>query len=183
MVRRPYPVDGKDSILYEGNLSKSFAIQNAAFTKILGTHIGMEVNLRHGFYTGAKLNFQYGIEEMENGVQARSRHAAPSFGEFKLGYHTDKLDVEFYCIFSDQVSHQNLNPDEIAKSFIYAKDTKGNPFSPSWYTLNLKARYKIFKYLSINAGVENIADLMYRPYSSGIAAAGRNIVFSVSTKF
>ncbi len=183
MVKRPYAVNGKDSILYNGVLSKTFAIQNAAFARILGAHVGVEINLGKGFYTGAKFNYQYGTEEMDNGEKARSRHAAPAFGEYKLGFVQKNLTVEFYTIFSDQVSHQNLNPEEIAKSFIYAKDEQGNPFSPSWYTLNLKARYKIFKYLSINAGVENIADLMYRPYSSGIAAAGRNIVFSASAKF
>ncbi len=183
MVRRPYVVNGKDSILYNGILSKTFAIQNAAFSRILGVHVGFEINLGKGFYTGAKYNYQYGTEEMDNGTQARSRHAAPAFGEYKLGYFHKKLNVEFYTIFSDQVSFPNLNPEEQTKSFIYAKDEQGNPFSPSWYTLNLKAKYVVFKYLTVNAGIENMADLMYRPYSSGIAAAGRNFVFSLASKF
>lgn len=183
MVRRPYVVNGKDSILYNGKLSKSFAIQNAAFARILGTHIGVEVDLGKGFYTGAKYNYQYGTEEMDNGEEARSRHAAPAFGEYRIGYQNKKLLVEFYSLFSAEVSFENLNPEERTKPFIYAKDEQGDPFSPSWYTLNLKARYQIFKYLTINAGVENIADQMYRPYSSGIAAPGRNIVISLSSRF
>jgi hemoglobin/transferrin/lactoferrin receptor protein len=34
-------------------------------------------------------------------------------------------------------------------------------------------------YLQINAAIENILDVRYRPYSSGIASAGRNFVFSL----
>lgn len=183
MVKRPFALNGKDSILYNGNLSKSFAIQNAAFARIIGTHFGVELDLGKGLYTGAKYNYQHGIEEMENGEEARSRHAAPAFGEYKFGYQNNKLNVEFYTIYSARVSYENLNPEERTKPFIYAKDQDGNPFSPSWYTLNLKAKYQLLKYLVVNAGVENMADLMYRPYSSGIAAAGRNFVVSVSCRF
>jgi hemoglobin/transferrin/lactoferrin receptor protein len=48
---------------------------------------------------------------------------------------------------------------------------------PSWYTLNLRLAYKMNQHCALDAGVDNIFDLQYRTFSSGINAAGRN--FSV----
>ena len=85
-----------------------------------------------------------------------------------------------YCA---EVSAKNLNEEEKQKPFIYAKDQEGNLYSPGWYTLNFKAMYKVSESLSISAGVENLTDQRYRPYSSGIVAGGRNLVMSVRTQF
>ena len=68
---------------------------------------------------------------------------------------------------------------EQAKTDIYAKDTNGKSYCPAWYTLNLKTSYQIDSKTSITAGWENITNQRYRPYSSGIVAAGSNLIFSV----
>jgi len=61
---------------------------------------------------------------------------------------------------------------------MYATDDNGNPWSPAWFTLNFKTYFNISNRVDLSAGVENILDLRYRPYSSGIAAPGRNFIFS-----
>jgi len=38
--------------------------------------------------------------------------------------------------------------------------------------------FNIGNRFDLTTGVENILDLRYRPYSSGIAAPGRNFIFS-----
>jgi hemoglobin/transferrin/lactoferrin receptor protein len=75
-----------------------------------------------------------------------------------------------------------LAPSEKAKTFIYAKDENGNPYAPSWYTINTKATYTLGKF-QYNLGWENITNQRYRPYSSGIVAAGSNIITSVRYSF
>ena len=62
---------------------------------------------------------------------------------------------------------------------MYDADDKGNPYSPSWWTLNFKVSYKIIEQLSIDLGIENIFNERYRPYSSGIASPGRNFIIAV----
>ena len=81
------------------------------------------------------------------------------------------------------MSAENLNPEEQQKPFIYARDETGELYSPSWYTLNFKAMYQVTEKLSFSAGVENITDQRYRPYSSGLAAAGRNFILSFMLRF
>ena len=62
-------------------------------------------------------------------------------------------------------------------------DENGNPFSPSWTTLNARVAYNITEYLRLQAGIENMFDLQYRPYSSGIVAPGRNMQLSLRALF
>jgi hemoglobin/transferrin/lactoferrin receptor protein len=88
--------------------------------------------------------------------------------------------LQFYGQFSAGVEFDNLNEEERLKPFIYAKDANGNPYSPSWYTLNFKSNFKLSKHVVVSCGVENILDQRYRPYSSGLVAGGRNV--SVSLK-
>lgn len=48
----------------------------------------------------------------------------------------------------------------------------------AWTTYNLNAAWKFSKSYSLNLSVENIFDLHYRPFSSGLSAAGRNFIVS-----
>jgi len=179
MVRRAYTVNGQDSLMYNGVLSKVFAIQNAAFATVYGFNAGFEVNLPHGFGLGLKYNYQLGNEEMNSGEVSRSRHAAPAFGIARISYTKDKITLQLYYQFSEGVSYANLYEEERQKPFIYAKDANGLPYSPSWYTLNFKGSIKVSPVITINAGIENLTDQRYRPYSSGLVAAGRNVVVSL----
>ncbi|HRI28713.1 MAG TPA: TonB-dependent receptor [Chitinophagales bacterium] len=183
MVRRPFQVNGQDSILYNGNLSRVYAIQNAAYGTVYGVNAGIEVKLPGGFSLASRYNYQLGKEEMNNAELSPSRHAAPAFGVTRLSYQKDKLFMQLYVMYNAQVSYENLNPEEQGKPAIYAKDANGNPYSPGWYTLNFKAMHQFHQNLSVSAGVENLTDQRYRPYSSGLVAPGRNLVISVRANF
>lgn len=183
MVRRAFQVNGQDSILYDGDMSKVYAIQNAAFATVYGFNAGLEVQLPSGFGLSTRYNYQRGEEEMNNGDVNRSRHAAPAFGVTRLSYTKDNLMMQFYAMYSAEVSYENLNVEEQLKPVLYAKDIHGNPYSPSWYTLNFKAMYEVNKNLAVSGGVENITDQRYRPYSSGLVAPGRNFILSLRVNF
>jgi hemoglobin/transferrin/lactoferrin receptor protein len=183
MVRRAFSLNGQDSILYDGDLSKVFAIQNAAYGTVYGFNTNVEFNLSKGFRLSTRLNYQLGIEELEDGTTARSRHAAPWFGLTRFSYSRKLLNLQLYATYSGEVSAENLNPEEQQKEFLYAKNENGELYSPSWYTLNFKAMYQATEKISFSAGIENITDQRYRPYSSGLAAAGRNFILSFMLKF
>jgi hemoglobin/transferrin/lactoferrin receptor protein len=183
MVRRAFAVNGQDSIMYNGVLSKVYAIQNAARANVYGFNAGLEIKLPQGFGLNSKFNYQLGEEEMEDGSTSRSRHAAPWFGVTRISYNNHPLNMQFYTMYSGEVSHENLNAEEQQKPVIYAKDENGNPYSPGWYTLNFKAMYQITDNLTVTAGLENITDQRYRPYSSGLVAPGRNFILALTAGF
>ena len=180
MVRRATKVEGKDSILYNGKMSKTYSIQNTAFAEIYGFHAGFEIDLPLGFYLSSRYNVQIGKEELNNGATTNSRHAAPAFGLSTLGYKKEKIHLQFYAAYSASVSYENLNEEERQKPAIYARDENGKPYSPSWYTLNIKGMFTVFKSSTLNIGLENLTNQRYRTYSSGIVAPGFNAIIGFS---
>ncbi|MCC6817421.1 MAG: TonB-dependent receptor [Bacteroidia bacterium] len=183
LVRRSFSFNGQDSIVYKGTLSRVEAVQNSAFAEVYGFQAGFKINLPEGFSISSRLTYTKGTEELDNGSTAPLRHASPMFGVTHLFFTKDKLKCDFYAMYNSEVSFNQLAPDEQAKSYIYAIDDNGNPFSPKWLTLNFKFMYQLNSYLNLSSGVENITDIRYRPYSSGIVAPGRNFIFSLRGTF
>lgn len=183
MVRRPYQVNGQDSILFDGTMSRVFAIQNAAYGTVSGFQAGLELILPAGFRLASRFNFQSGREETDNGELSPSRHAAPAFGSTRLTWHGKRLLLQGFVEHQAAVRFADLNPEERTKPALYAKDADGNPWAPAWYTLNLRARYRLNDALSFSATAENLTDRRYRPYSSGLSAPGRNFHLSVVGEF
>ncbi|MCB0516204.1 MAG: TonB-dependent receptor [Bacteroidetes bacterium] len=183
MVRRNFALNGLDSIVYDGELSQVQAIQNAAIANVYGVQAGVEIKLPQGFTFTSDINFQKGEEELDDGTKSPSRHAPPIFGVSRLRYVYEKLHWEVYSTYSGARKYADMPEEEKGKDYIYATDENGNPYSPSWYTLNFKAQYKLSEQWTVSAGLENLTDQRYRPYSSGIVAAGRNFILAVRARF
>jgi hemoglobin/transferrin/lactoferrin receptor protein len=179
MVRNDFLFDGQDSIMYLGELSKVEAMTNSGSARVYGFNIYLQANITRHISLKSALNFTEGYED--NGDPLR--HAAPLFGSTHLVFETKKFYADFYTSYNGAKKFEKMAPSEIEKPYLYATDDNGNPWSPGWVTLNLKLSYKIISRISVMAGVENILDLRYRPYSSGIVAAGRNFIISVRTDF
>ncbi|HZK08064.1 MAG TPA: TonB-dependent receptor [Bacteroidales bacterium] len=183
LVRRSFLLDGKDSIMYDGALSGVQAIQNAASAFVYGFQLDAEADLPAGFGLAGHFNYQHGEEELDNGSTAPLRHAAPWYGRFHVTYTRARLKADLYAVFNGETSYDDMAPSEQKKDYMYAIDNDGNPYSPSWYTLNFKMLYQLTDYLMLTAGVENITDQRYRPYSSGIVAPGVNFIGSLRLTF
>lgn len=183
MVRRDFQLNGQDEIIYDGLLSRVQAIQNAASAEVFGFQIGAEVKLLAGFSLSTMYNYQNGEEELDDGSTSAMRHAAPPFGQTRLNWVRNKLRVNLSAHYHAEVSFDDLPVGERRKTEIYASDANGDPYTPAWYIINLNAQYLLNNHWSISAGLENITDQRYRPYSSGISGAGRNLILSARVTF
>lgn len=183
LVRRDFTLNGLDSMMYDGTMSKVQALQNAALARVFGVQAGIEIKLPGDFKFSSDYNYQKGTEELDNGSTSPSRHAAPAFGISRLTYSAHKLNLQIYSVYSAGKSFEQLPEEEKGKDYLYAIDPNGNPYSPAWYTLNFKAMYQFEENLTISAGLENITDQRYRPYSSGLVAPGRNFILSLKYIF
>ncbi len=183
MVRRDFTLNGQDSIMYGVDLSQVQAIQNAATANVFGVQAGIEVKLGGGFSFVSKFNYQDGEEELDDGTESALRHAAPWFGTSRFVFAHEKLDLQLYTMYSGEVSYESLSEEGRATDYIYAIDADGNPYSPGWITLNLKVSCPVSDVFTISGGVENLTDKRYRPYSSGLVSAGRNVILSLRAKF
>ncbi len=183
LVRRNDALNGLDSIPYDGTLSQVQAIQNAAVAHVFGVQADFEIKFPKGFGFSTDFNYQAGEEELDDGTTSPSRHAPPWFGVSRVTYTANKLNLQLYIEYSGERKFKDMPEEEKGKTEIYAIDSNGNPYSPSWYTLNFKASYPFTENFTISTGLENITDQRYRPYSSGIASPGRNFVLSLRVNF
>ena len=55
--------------------------------------------------------------------------------------------------------------------------------TPAWYTLNVRAAYAFSRLLSGQVGLENIEDVHYRTFASGVSAPGRNLQVSLRVQW
>lgn len=183
MVRRPATLDGRSVIDYEGEPSQIFALQNAAFVKVYGIQTGIEVSISKKLLLISRYNWQRGTEELDDESTSPSRHAAPAFGLTRLTYSSKRLTLELTAAYSAERSFEDMPEEEKGKPAIYAKDSNGNPYSPNWTIFNFNGGLELWKGIKLMAGIENIGDKRYRPYSSGIVASGRNLTFGIKGNF
>lgn len=179
LVRRDFQLNGATVIDYQGEPSNVQAVQNASKAKAYGFEFGFDALLSNRLSVNSNLTITYGEEDLDNGDTAPLRHAPPLFGDFHFIWKNNTLKFDLFANFNGEIEFEDLAPSEQNKPFIYAVDANGNPYVPSWYTLNFRSQYKISKNLETNIALENITDQRYRTYSSGIAAPGRNFVIGV----
>ncbi|MCJ7757160.1 MAG: TonB-dependent receptor, partial [Gillisia sp.] len=183
LVRRDFDLNGVSTIEYQGEPSNVQAIQNAANAYVYGFEGGIEVKFTTNLRLNSHLTITQGKEEQEDGNSAPLRHAAPLFGNAHLVWKDKKLTIDLFGEYNGQFDFEDLAPSEQGKAYLYAIDQNGNPYSPSWYTINLTGKYEISDNLQATASLENITDQRYRTYSSGISAPGRNLILAVNYSF
>lgn len=172
IVRADYALNGNDSILYEGEMRKIQANQNFDEGLIYGVSGGVNFNFNKNIKLNSTINYTVGRITSTNEPLA---HIPPLFGKTNLIIELPKWDFEFYSIYNgwkrieDYDQNGNDNDDEATIDG-----------TPSWFTLNMRASYQFNSKLSVQAGVQNIMDIHYKTFSSGISAMGRS--FNLSAK-
>ena len=177
LVADKYTWNGQSQITYQGVLSAVYATQNKAKATVYGFNINGRVRLIYNTdlsatYTYTKGTYNDGVNEMP------LDHIPPSYGRISLKHGTAKLNAELYSVFNGwkHMADYNLNGED---NEVYA--TKDG--MPSWMTLNFSTYYAPTKNLSLGVQIENITDVNYRYFASGISAVGRNYVLSCKYSF
>ena len=183
LVRRDFEFNGQSEIEYQGELSNVQAIQNAAKAYVYGFELGVEAFLNDNISLNSNLTITEGVEEEADGTDSPGRHVAPTFGDFHIVWKNQKIKADAFLNYNGKIAFEDLAPSEISKDFIYATNGEGNPYSPSWYTLNFRSQYAISNSLKASLSLENITNQRYRSYSSGIAAPGTNLIIAIGYRF
>ncbi|MEI8201800.1 MAG: TonB-dependent receptor [Bacteroidota bacterium] len=196
MVVRDTQYNGSDSVDVNGTMYKAQSIQNADHGNIYGWYLAGKVGFCHGFAFNYSLNGTYGKYTVSKGSAdgvsdtiVPMDHIPPMFGLVGFSYKTDKFQAEVFARFSAAKNLADYSPsgeDNLEQTAPMGLDDHGNTKysgTPSWYTLNLRLSYEFCKGFSVNTGVENILDMHYRQFASGISAPGRNLYLTLRTNF
>lgn len=182
LIRRNFTLNGESQVIFDDELSDVLAIQNASSANVYGFEAGIKIALAQNLKFTSQYNVIRGEETDENGFEVPVRHVAPDFGNTHLIWEKNKLKFDAFAEYNAELSFEELSPTITSSDFLFASDENGNPFAPSWYTLNFRSQYKVNDNWSLTGTVENITDQLYRTYSSGISAPGLNVILSLRYK-
>ncbi len=165
------------TILYQSIMSDVYATQNKAKAVVYGFNVNGSANLSPNTtlaatYTYTKGTYQNGLVEMP------LDHIPPTYGRVGLKHDIKKFTAELFTLFNGwkRIEDYNLNGED---NEIYA--TKDG--MPAWQIWNINTNYQLTKKLNFSFQIENIADLNYRYFASGISALGRNYIVQARYSF
>ena len=173
----PFTLNGADSILYDGTMSAIYANQNANSGYIVGLNANIQANITKYFAMNSSLSYTYG-RLIVSGIEQPLDHIAPMYGRTAAILNYKKWYAEASIMYSAPkllVDYSSSGEDNLQ----YAT----NVGMPGWYSFNAKLGYSINKYIRIQVAVENIMDIKYRTFASGISAAGRNVMVTLRSSF
>ncbi|MPM75895.1 hypothetical protein SDC9_122889 [bioreactor metagenome] len=174
IVKRPVQLNGADSVLFDGTMCEVQANTNAGSAYVYGVQSSLTAEVTRHFSIRSYLNWTYGRVDDDTPLD----HIPPAFGQTSFRLNMDKFMGEFYIRYSAAKRLEDYSPsgeDNIAYATAY-----GNP---AWTTLNVRASYQINSSLQFQAGVENIMDVHYRKFASGLSSAGRNLIVALRATF
>ena len=179
MIRADFVLEnGLTEIIYDGSLSQIQALQNSSRSLIYGLEFGMKWPLSQNLILKTQHNIIAGYELNELPFSLPVRHIPPNYGNFHVVFKKGRLNLDAFINYNSEIPFKDLAESERSKVYLYALDKNGNPYSPSWYTVNLRTKYSFTEKINCSFSFENFSDKLYRPYSSGISAPGSNFIFS-----
>ena len=177
ITTQPFTYQGKDSIIYDGVLSKVFANQNALSGYIYGLNVNLNADITENITMINTVNYTYGRYNTDS-TDYPVDHIPPLFGKSGFIVNVNRFKAEANIIYNawklkkdyNMVGEDNF-PDATPDGM------------PNWFTLNFSTAYQFNKYLQVQLDINNILDKNYRVFASGINAPGVNSVLSFRGNF
>ena len=131
-----------------------------------------------GLVLTVSYNYTKGRVKESDGKETPLDHIPPAFGRVGLQYIENKFNAELFSNFSGwkRLADYRLKAED---NEAYA--TKDG--MPSWWTINFRTSYMLTDNFTLQVGIDNIADINYRVFASGIHAGGRNVWGTVRVNF
>ena len=181
LVRKSFHIHGISELYFDEDMSEIQAIQNASKSWIYGFEAGLKIRLSKALKFTTQYSYVHGVQEETPGVELPVRHVAPVFGDAHLIWKHNKFQLDGFINYNGALRSSDIS-SELADS-LFALDAQGEPYAPSWYTLNFRSQYDFNKSLSVVGAIENITNQRYRTFSSGISAPGTNLICAITYNF
>lgn len=112
----------------------------------------------------------------------------PFYGGAVLSYKKDALSLNLNYIFNSRKKPEDYSSggeDGLEETPLLTTVDNQAVFAgtPKWSIFSLRGNYQLNKSLFLNAAVENIFDLHYRTFASGISAPGRSLILGTRVSF
>lgn len=169
IVTAPFLFNGRDSILFDGALSRVMANQNARKARLWGFTTVLEADILPELAAYGSVAYTKGRIIADEGKNTPLDHIPPVYGRLGVRWHKKVANAEAFVLFNGKKSINDYNTEGEDNQQYAPADGM-----PAWWTLNLRGTYRLGLF-SLQAGVENLLDVQYRNFASGINGPGRNL--------
>lgn len=171
--KREITFNGQDSVLYDGEMMKCIANTNINSAKMNGFNLSLKQSISKNLFISTTTAF---VKSLSSDSLPLA-HIPPFSVRGNISYtFKDQSKLSFYSNFNDwkRVEDFDVNGvDNLEEATIDG--------TPSWIACN--AIYsKKFKSLIVSISCENIFDVHYKTFASGISASGRNFILNLQSQ-
>lgn len=170
--------NGKDSILYGGVNSAVFTSQNKAKAYVFGWSGNASFKITRQLNIEGVATYTEGKYTDQKGVQVPLDHIPPFYGKVSINQSFKKGNASIYSLFNGWKKIKDYNPNgEDNQQYATPEGM------PSWFTINAKFEFNMGKQWQTQIALENIFDVNYRYFASGISAPGKNLSLALRKSF
>ena len=175
IIRSNGSFNGNDSIIYDGINSRIQTLTNGGKAFVIGFSNNISVKLNDNITIENSISYNNSKDILND---RPLRHSPPLFGKTSLTFSRKTYKIIYYLNYNGKKDIEDFSQSELNKLYLYTNDG-----SPAWMTHNISFSYNYNYFIKFNFSIENIFDLHYRTYSSGISAPGRNVNIGLNFKF
>jgi len=159
-------VTNGDSLIVTGNM-------NANSGTIKGLSLNLKAMLLSGLTFTGSINIQTGIHRDAENTASPLGHIPPTYGRHQLAYKYKSLSLALTHSYNlwKRAADYGGSVDNL--------DLATPEGAPAWHTFGISSQFYIDDSWTINLALENLTDLHYRPFASGVSAAGRHLIVAL----
>lgn len=178
LVIQPSGLYGSDSIVYNGEMSQVLSQSNMGHAYLLGFSASAMHVFSREWKAEGNMHLVKGRMLSQDMKVMPMDHIPPMTYKASLNYTKGIFRADLFLLGAGwkHIDEYLLTGEDNAR---YATPVG----MPSWQTVNMHLSMRLKQGWYFQSGIQNIADLQYRTFASGINAAGRNLIFSIRYTF
>lgn len=169
--------DGTALLIDEGDTLYTVSNINANSARVTGISVNLKTSINEHFNFSSSFNYIKGLTLDEADVESPLSHIPPIYGKVTATYSDNKQKLNL------NIRYNGEKPLSLYGGSADNLENATPDGTPAWLTLNLYYQRQLGDKFSVSIGLENILDVHYRPFASGVSAPGRNLVMSINGKF
>ena len=175
IIKQAFSLNGQDSLLYDGEYLPLVANMNSQKAFIFGYSVKANIYINKEWSSTHTASYTFG-KDITEGVLLD--HIPPLYGKSQIDWVRKNDKMSFFALYNAWKRTADYSPngsDNLDEATVDG--------TPSWLTLNLSYSVNLNHNIVAQINLENILDVHYKTYSSGISAPGRNVILSLRTQF
>ena len=166
IIKDDFVLNGQPYLTWNGVQYTILANRNANQGLVYGINHSLELKIRY-IQIKYALNYTKGIT---TNMGMPIGHIPPITGNFYITLMKNKFTFSVFSLFNGVKKRTNFGAGNVDNPF----EAADHGF-PSWYTFNARVSSNINSRLNLALSCNNIFDVHYKTFASGISAPGRNL--------